>query len=578
MLALLCFTITSTLSIDENNYTNPPITILFSASPDQIIADAELWKKQGVDAFFLDYVAREWSSNIWDTDKKPWTIGEEDETFQKTVLANKICKELGMQTFLKIAFDHYLDWFSDIQWENVLHNFRQFAWFAKNSGCTGMALDIEYIGEQYHFGWHGYDYSKFSKENLIQKVQQRSKEIINCLTDTFPEMVFLTFPEQGFTLGLIIHLTWIEELAKKNSPGGFHYCLEHTYRLKNPDEIITYIYGIDKLFTNLLSPTAQKYWKEKCSIAPGIWPFGFDYDSGHKPGYSPEELQLVYSLHLSISKTYNWIYSHNCYEQLLGREEDKFESDAPLQNYLKVFKEKTPCHSPEYITKINLLKERNYEELTKLTQINITVLPFGPSEEPRIILLPTNKMPTFNDTLWNYAIKYLQGKDIDYQKIFNPITEWKISEPYSKSSFKETHDSQFPPEVDLGLVDWFDHKLPQGRISINFIDLFGKKEQTCAYAKFSFTIEKEQTELQLRTGYNDAIKIWLIKDNQKELIYEFFGEASVIPDSIVIPLNLSPQTYTILVKVTNNKNQWGITMRLTDLQGNPFPKNIKILD
>lgn len=578
MLTSLILITTLTLSINENYNTNSPKTILFSASPDQIIADAELWKKQGIDAFFLDYVAREWSSNIWDTDKKPWTIGEEDETFQKTVLANKICKDLGMQTFLKIAFDHYLDWFSEIQWENVLHNFRQFAWFAKNSGCTGIALDIEYIGDQYHFGWQGYDYSKFSKEDLIEKVQQRSKEIISCLIDTFPNMVFLTFPEQGFTLGLIIHLTWIEELAKKNLPGGFHYCLEHTYRMKNPDEIITYIYGIDKLFTNLLSPTAKKYWKEKCSIAPGIWPFGFDYDSGHKPGYLPEELQLVYSLHLSISKTYNWIYSHNCYEQLLGREEDKFESDAPLQNYLKVFKEKTLCHSREYITKINLLKERNYEELTKLTQKNITVLPFGPNEEPRIIILPTNKMPTFNNTLWDYAIKYLQGKGIDYQKIFTPVTEWKISGPYSKSSFKETHDSQFPPEVDLGLVDWINHKIPQGRISINFIDLFGKKEQTCAYAKFSFTIEKEQTDLQLRTGFNDAIKIWLIKENQKELIHEFFGEASVVPDSTIISLNLSPQTYTILVKVTNNKNQWGITMRLTDHKGNPIPQNIKILN
>ncbi|MCX8063945.1 MAG: hypothetical protein N3G21_02085, partial [Candidatus Hydrogenedentes bacterium] len=61
-------------------------------------------------------------------------------------------------------------------------------------------------------------------------------------------------------------------------------------------------------------------------------------------------------------------------------------------------------------------------------------------------------------------------------------------------------------------------------------------------------------------------------EHQKRLIYEYYGESTVIPDKVVIPLHLQPRTYTILTKVTNNKNQWGITARLTDSRGNSIIK------
>jgi len=58
-----------------------PKTVLFSASPDEIVADAEEWSRRGINAFFMNYVAREWSSDIWAKDDKPWTIGESDHRF-----------------------------------------------------------------------------------------------------------------------------------------------------------------------------------------------------------------------------------------------------------------------------------------------------------------------------------------------------------------------------------------------------------------------------------------------------------------------------------------------------------------
>ena len=59
------------------------------------------------------------------------------------------------------------------------------------------------------------------------------------LYDEFPKTVLLTFPEQGLGLGGVIHRVWIEEAARRNAPGGVHYCTEWTYRNSN----IRYVFG-----------------------------------------------------------------------------------------------------------------------------------------------------------------------------------------------------------------------------------------------------------------------------------------------------------------------------------------------
>lgn len=558
---------------NEQNLSSPLKTILFSASPDQIIKDAEQWKENGVNAFFLDYIAREWSDNIWANDKKPWTIGKDDDNFKKAVEANAICKKIGSETFLKISFDHHLDWFDDLQWENVIHNFRQFGIFAKETGCTGFAIDIEYIGEQYNFHWEGYKYDTYSRKDLINKVKKRSEDLINAIYDVFPDMVFLTFPEQGLNLGLIIHLTWIEELAKKNAPGGLHYCIEHTYRMKNPDEVLSYIAGIDQIFLNYLSPRAKKYWKEKCSVAPGIWPFGYDYDSGHKAGLTTAELKELYAIHISASKKYHWIYSHNCYEQLLGRQPESFEGEEPLQNYVNILKQKEPLSNISFQEKVALLRKRDIEKLQNKTGFTYILFPVGPDDSPRFQTVPLDNYEYPYNYFWKIGKKYLWGEDVSFRQLFNPIIKWNIAGPFRAGSFQETHEREFPPESNITTVNWIPASIETNKISLDFIKTFGQQEEVCAYALCSIEV-LQPISAQIRFGYNDAVKVWLIKENKKDLIFEYFGESSVVPDKTVIPISFDKGVYHVLMKVTNNKRFWGCTLRITDLKGNPFPKNI----
>lgn len=558
---------------DEQNISSHPKTILFSASPEQIIKDAEQWKEAGINAFFLDYIAREWSDNIWANDKKPWTIGKEDDNFKKAVEANNICKKIGSETFLKISFDHHLDWFDDLQWENVLHNFRQFGIFAKETGCTGFAIDIEYIGEQYNFRWEGYKYDTYTRKDLVNKVRQRSADLINTIYNVFPDMVFLTFPESGLNLGLIIHLTWIEELAKKNAPGGFHYCIERTYRMKNPDEVLTYIAGIDQIFLNYLSPRAKKYWKEKCSIAPGIWPFGYDYDSGHKSGLTTTELKQLYPLHISASKKYHWIYSHNCYEQLLGRQPESFEGEEPLQNYINIFKQKEPLSDASYKEKIELLRNRDFESLKNKTRFTYIPFPVGPDDRPRFQTVPLDNYEYSCDYFWKLGKKYLWDREVSFYDLFQPIIKWNITGPFRAENFKETHDKEFTPEVDLNSVTWQSASVDNGKLSIDLNKILGTQEEACAYALCSIEV-LQPISAQIRFGYNDAVKVWLLKDNKKDLIFDFLGEASVVPDKTVIPVSLDKGIYNILMKITNNKRLWGYTLRITDSKGNSLTPDI----
>ncbi|MGC8737789.1 MAG: hypothetical protein ACP5UA_03970 [Candidatus Hydrogenedens sp.] len=562
----------STLN-NELNYSIPPKTILFSASPEQIIKDAELWKENGVNAFFLDFIAREWSDNIWANDKKPWTIGKDDDNFKKAAEANNICKRTGSETFLKISFDHYLDWFDDLQWENVLHNFRQFAIFARETGCTGFAIDIEYIGEQYHLNWEGYKYDTYTRKDLINKVKERSADLINTIYNAFPKMVFLTFPEQGLNLGLIIHLTWIEELAKKNAPGGLHYCIEHTYRMKDPDEVLTYMGGIDQIFLTYLSPRGKKYWKEKCSIAPGIWPFGYDYDKGHKAGFTTAELKQLYALHISASKKYHWIYSHNCYEQLLGRQAELFEDEEPLQNFVDILKRKESVLDSSFKEKIDLLQKRDFQLLQQKTNFTYIPFPVGPDDSPRFQTAPLHNYEYAHDYFWEIGKKYLQGKEVSFRSLFNPITHWKIAGPFHAENFKETHEKEFPPETDINTVDWKSLSIENNKISMDLNKIFGNQEEICVYALCTIDV-LQPVSAQIRFGYNDAIKVWLINGKKKDLIFEYFGESSVVPDKTVIPVSFDKGTYNILMKVTNNKRFWGYILRITDAKGNALPANI----
>lgn len=564
------------VSYGTTDTLSTPKTVLFSASPDSIIADAETWASHGVNAFFMDYVAREWSSDIWAADGKPWTIGPSDEMFQKARQANEICRRIGSETFLKISFDHFFEWFNDAQWDQAYHNFGQFAYFARETGCTGMALDIEYVGPQYSFDWEGYDYNGYTRQDLVRKIRERMTKVIQILYAGFPDMVFLTFPEQGLGLGQVIHVCWLEEAARRNAPGGIHYCTEHTYRNPNIREMLAYAWACNDLFYRLLSARAWKYWVEKCSLSIGVWPFGFDYETVHSPGMPLEDLRQGLAAAQMISPKYDWIYSHNCYEQLIGRGRDQFTGEAPLDDYLKIFSEKNVITDEKYAA---LAQEMRTKVLRDYSS-ELGWMPFvsfaGPRDVPQIRLLPSEGTSlTELSKTWTAALRYFRGEDVDLHQLFATQTHWMLLGPFSGGDKLEGHNSVFPPEQSIdtgaeydgaqGKIHWIEYDQPGNKISVDLAKVFSPAEDVTAYALCYITNPKERS-VQFRVGTNDAGKVWL----NGALIFDYPYEGTAFLDRDIIPVTLPGGTSQVLLKISNAKLNWGFVFRVTDSKGQPL--------
>ena len=550
-----------------------PKTVLFSAGPDHIIADAEEWARRGVDAFFLDFIAREWSSDIWARDGKPWTIGESDETFQKAKEANAICKRIGSETFLKISFDHYFEWFNDLAWDQAYHNFRQFAIFARETGCTGMALDIEYVGEQYDFEWEGYTYDGYTRQDLVDKIGERMTRVAEILYDEFPDMIFLTFPEQGLSLGAIVHLAWIEEAARRDAPGGIHYCTEYTYRNPNIRYMFGHAWACDHLFKKLLGPRATKYWVEKCSIAEGIWPFGFNYQSVYEPGMPLDEFRQGYAASLMASKRYNWIYSHNCREQLVGRDLDKYDGDADLRAYLAVIADREIVTTPRYVALAKELRAMRREDYAGTLGLRPVVSFAGPQDIPRTQLAPVGSFdPEEMERTWDVALEWFQGGELNLREHFGTVTDWMVLGPFDNGEGFAGHYAAYPPEQGIdfdaeydGLtnkVRWVEHR-QEGRLaSVDFTKIFRPTEHVTAYA-LCYVASPIEQDIHIRVGTNDAGKVWL----GDTLVFDFPGESTAYLDGHVIPATLPAGTTPILIKASNGGLNWGFVFRITDRTG-----------
>ena len=553
-----------------------PKTLVFSVGPEEIIADAAEWARRGVSGYFLDFVAREWSSDIWATDGEPWTIGPSDKTFQKTQQAVAVARGLGQEVFLKIAFDHFFEWFNDTAWQRIENNFRQFALFARDTGCTGLALDIEYVGAQYDYAWPGYDYCGYTRADLHRKVLARMTRVAQVLYDEFPTMVFLTFPEQGFDLGGAVHVAWLEEAARRHAPGGVHYCTEHTYRNPNIRHMLAHAARCTEYFNLLLSARARRYWHERCSIAAGVWPFGFDYQTTHAPGMTLEELRQGFAASLMVSRRYNWIYSHNSRAQLLGRHLEVYTNGLDIRPFLQVFADRQIITTPKYLAlarEIRALRARDYTaELGLATVVSLT----GPSDTPHLRLFPAAwRDPREQAAAWRAALDYFRGVPVNFREHFGTQTDWWLIGPFPSGAGLAGHHTAYPPEQTLdlraeydgigGKVRWRAHRPAGANASVDLTRVFQPGEQVCAYA-LGYVTAPEECEAQIRFGSNDAAKVWL----GGRLVFDYPHEGTAHLDRDIIPVRLPRGTTPILIKVTNGLKNWGFVFRLTDARGRPL--------
>jgi hypothetical protein len=553
-----------------------PKTIFFGAGLDDIINDFEEWSKLGIQAFFVDNIAREWSTDIWARDGKPWTIGSSDETLQKARQASAICRANGTETFIKIAFDNHFEWFNDIAWQQANNNFRQFAIFAREAEFDGIALDIEYVGEQYDFNWEGYDYDAYTRKDLVAKIRERMTTVLGILYDEFPDMVFLTFPEQRLGLGSHIHTAWIEEAARRKAPGGIHYCTESTYRSPNINTMFAQIWLNNDIIQRLLSTRARRYWMDKCTISAGLWPFSSDDYRLYGPGMPYAEVQQGLAATLMTSPRYNWIYGSYTQRQLIGQDLDKYTEGEDIEAHLRMLARKEIVTDAKYVRLAQELRQKKIRDYSADLGLSFAPCLQGPNDTVRVDLLPRDALSRFESPLsWDTAIALYNGEKIDLRALLGTQTHWMMIGPFPNEGVEFSgHTAVYPPEesIDLagtydglgGAVRWIEHQARGSLASVDLAKVFQPTERVCAYA-LCYVTSRREMNVQVRLGSNDAAKLWV----GGEQVLDYPYEGSAILDREVVPVTLPKGTTPILLKVCNGVMKWAFIFRITDEEGRP---------
>ncbi|MBN1348656.1 hypothetical protein JXJ21_04540 [candidate division KSB1 bacterium] len=538
-----------------------PKTLLFSGiTPEHLQATAAEWRANGFDGFLLAQIMNNWSDDIWARDGDSTTRGEDDSTFLRVKTCNDVCRKHGItENFVKVAFYDYVPlWTDDAAWAKFNQNFNEAARFAKMTGCRGVALDIEYISEQYELDWEQYDYQGYTQADLRTAALRRGRELVQTMLQSFPEMVFLNLPEGIYYYGPLakdIFIGMITGMAEANAPGGFHLLTEKTYSMTSTIGILHYARKIEADILNELDPATAEYWKTKCSVAFGGWPLGYYRkildENGNFLGYSgrqekygdkivgsyadksqrftPEEFRNQYAGLLLGCRKYCWIYGHGYAWWHLSEEE--------------------------------MVRYREPEKA--LGEVDDQIDAFRAVVREK-----------WRGSAWMQSLSE-KANDInsdEFLKSLHFVTNFKIIGPFGCKDC-DGFNEIYPPEKEInfdaeyvanaGTVKWQTSTADKQSGYLDFVKYLKPSDWVCAYA-WCKVKSPEARSAQLRLGTNDTGTLWL---NGEKILSKNI-ERSAAPDTDILPVELKAGENTVLIKVCNTEFNWGLYLRFTDSEGN----------
>ena len=138
------------LALDDN--PTHVRSLLFATPPFEYVTEiAEYWSELGIGGFLRPDVMRGWQADIWELDDGSRIEGDRNPRFATIRRMVEHLNAVGVDdNFIVVPFSkHVPDWFDDAAWASIAQNFRQCARFARMAGFRGIALDDEYIEEQW---------------------------------------------------------------------------------------------------------------------------------------------------------------------------------------------------------------------------------------------------------------------------------------------------------------------------------------------------------------------------------------------------------------------------------------------
>lgn len=537
-----------------------PHTLLFSPITSEYLRDtADNWKATGYDGFLLAHIMHDWSDDVWATDGDSTTRSENDQTFKRVKSCNDECRKQGItENFIKVAFySHVPLWTDETKWKKINRNFREAARFARVTGCRGIALDIEYVGEQYDLDWEGYDYDGYTQAELRKAAVKRGHDLAQAMLHSYPDIVFLSLPEGIHFYGPLatnLFTGMVQGMAEADAPGGIHLLTEHSYKTVDTLGLIHYVHRLESNILSELDESTANYWRRKCSISLGGWPLGYYREildeNGNRLGYSgraekfgdrivgsyadkssnfsPEDFRNQYAGLLLGSKKYCWIYGHGATwwhftEADVARYGNVSNSTLPVDRQLDAFKA---------VVRDKWMSSDRIRDLSR---------------------------------------KVRQHKGEEFLQTLGFVKTFKVIGPFGSRSV-DSFSKVFPPEEKVDFDEDYAGSIPQvhwqsiAADSVGYLDFLSHLSPTdwvCAYA-YCKVISPKAVPGQIRLGSNDTATLWF----NDEKILSNDVERSAVPDSDIVPVHLKKGENSILIKVCNTEHNWGLYLRISDEQGN----------
>ncbi|HJN11691.1 MAG: hypothetical protein QGF00_31180 [Planctomycetota bacterium] len=140
------------------------------------------------------------------------------------------------------------------------------------------------------------------------------------------------------------------------------------------------------------------------------------------------------------------------------------------------------------------------------------------------------------------------------------VTGWEVCGPFPNKGDDGFITAHAPEKGEESPWKRFDSDDPAGLFELS--DAIEGATDVCGYARLRVS-SPNQKQAQLRLGSDGPVAVWL---NEKE-VHRREGTRSVAFDQDRVEVSIPKGQSTLLIKVGQNKQKWGLVLRLTDATG-----------
>ena len=214
------------------------------------------------------------------------------------------------------------DWFDDDAWKRALNHFRMCAYFAKQTGCRGIAFDVEAYPNSTDAPFSFRPKGKHSLEEVRAQVRKRGQEWIKTLAQEYPDMEIFTFHWLSYCHHNTRHSSFF---LLPDFVNGMYDVLPQTmvihdgnedpgYRALFPGEYAKIVSDYYHFTFKLIAPENLNKFHRQTTLATSLYLDSFisgkrSFNNWERTPNRVKALQNAVTLSLKHSDKYAWIWA-----------------------------------------------------------------------------------------------------------------------------------------------------------------------------------------------------------------------------------------------------------------------------